>query len=353
MPTPAMRKSMSEAELGDEQTMSDPTVTRLENMAAELLGKEAALFVASGIMGNLVSTLVHCSTRGSQMIVGSLSHSYRMEQGNVAQLASVHQLAITNKPDGTFDLKELEDMIVTGAQREDPHFARQALISIENTHNRCGGVALPQEWVDQVAIIAHKHGLKVHMDGARLFNAACKLGLTPARIARDVDSVSICLSKGLCAPAGGIVAGTKAFVAEARRAKKALGGAMRQAGVLAAPGILALTEMIERLKEDHLNAQFLGEELKTIPGIKLELPIAQQTNMVIASLEGPLAHITAADLVALWGVDGVVVSLWNPHLMRFVVHRDVPRLVLTEAVRRMRLVVEKEVARANKPNSCL
>jgi threonine aldolase len=266
-PTAAMREAMYRAEVGDDVYGEDPTVNRLEHMAAERLGKEAALFVVSGTMGNLVALLTHCG-RGDEVILGDRSHSYRFEQGGMAALGGITPWPLPNQPDGTLRVEE-----IAGAIRSDNvHFPRTRLICLENTHNMCNGAPLTAEYTAQVARLAHDHGLGVHLDGARIFNAAVALGTTARELAKEVDSVTFCLSKGLCAPVGSLLCGDADFIAEARRARKVVGGGMRQAGILAAAGVVALEQMTERLARDHARAKRLTEGLAQIPGIAVTPP---------------------------------------------------------------------------------
>ena len=263
-PTPAMREAMYRAEVGDDVFGEDPTVNRLERMAADRMGKEAALFVVSGTMGNLVSLLTHCG-RGDEVILGDRSHTFLFEQGGMAALGGITPRPVPNQPDGTLRLED-----VAGAIREDNvHFPRTRLVCLENTHNVCNGVPLTAEYTAQVARLAHDHGLRVHLDGARVFNAAAALGVDVRELVREVDSLSFCLSKGLCAPVGSLVCGSAHFIAEARRARKVVGGGMRQAGFLAAAGIVALEQMTGRLAEDHAHARRLAEGLAQIPGVEV------------------------------------------------------------------------------------
>jgi threonine aldolase len=261
-PTPAMREAMYQAEVGDDVYGEDPTVNRLEKMAAERLGKEAALFVVSGTMGNLVALLTHCR-RGDEVILGDRSHTFLFEQGGMAAVGGITPHPIPNQYDGTLQLEDIK-----GAIRPDnPHFPRTRLLCLENTHNMCNGTPIPVEYMAQAAQLAHDHGLKVHLDGARVFNAAAALNVDVREVVKDVDSVMFCLSKGLCAPVGSMVCGSADFIAEARRARKVVGGGMRQAGIMAAAGIVALEHMIDRLTEDHARARQLKEGLTKIPGI--------------------------------------------------------------------------------------
>ena len=275
-PTPEMREAMYRAEVGDDVYGEDPTVNRLEELAAERLGKEAALFVVSGTMGNLVALLTHCG-RGDEVILGDRSHTFLFEQGGMAALGGMVPHTVPNQPDGTMRLEDIEGAI----RGDDVHFPRTRLVCLENTHNVCNGTPVTAEYTAQVARLAHDHGLRVHVDGARIFNAAAGLDVDVRDLVRDVDSVQICLSKGLCAPVGSLVCGNAGFIAEARRARKVVGGGMRQAGVLAAAGIVALEQIAGRMGEDHARARRLAEGLAQIPGIEVS-PVA--TNILYFGL---------------------------------------------------------------------
>jgi threonine aldolase len=277
-PTPEMRAAMASAEVGDDVFGEDPTVNRLEALSAERLGKEAGLFVPSGTMGNLAAVLTHC-TRGDEVILGDLSHTFLYEAGGVAALGGVHPRPVSNAPDGTLGLEAVEAAI----RADDVHFPTSRLICLENTHNRCGGAALDVEYTRRVAEIARRHGLGLHIDGARIFNAAAALGVSAAALADEADSVTFCLSKALCAPVGSVVCGSAEFVARARRIRKQLGGGMRQAGILAAAGIVALDTMVDRLTQDHDRARRLADGLAQIPGLRLD-PGTPKTNMVYLTL---------------------------------------------------------------------
>jgi len=273
-PTEAMRRAMAAAEVGDDVFGEDPTVNRLEEMAAGRLGKEAALFVASGTMANLVSQLAHCG-RGDEIILGSLAHTFFFEQGGSAAVGGIHPRTVANQPDGKLALADIEAAV----RADNVHFPRSRLILLENTHNLCNGSPLEVDYMKGVGEIARRHGLKIHVDGARFFNAAVALGVDPKDLAAEADSVSFCLSKGLAAPVGSMVCGTRDFINEARRARKLLGGGMRQAGVLAAAGIVALEEMVDRLADDHANAKKLAQGLAQIPGLSID-PDQVPTNIV-------------------------------------------------------------------------
>ncbi|CAL1599647.1 unnamed protein product [Knipowitschia caucasica] len=258
-PGAEMRQAMSEAEVGDDVMGEDPTVNELQKLAAETFGMEAALFVPTGTMGNLIAVMVHCRERGDEVIVGDKSHLHIYEQGGSAQLAGVHSTTLITLPDGTFDLDQLESKIRHGFP--DPHYPRSRLICVENTHNIQGGRVLPLHFLKEVRSVADKYGLKVHMDGARLMNAAVALGVSAKTILQHTHTVSVCLSKGLGSPVGTILAGPSDFISRAVRCRKALGGGMRQCGILAAAGKLSLLKMVDRLQEDHRNARTFAQAL--------------------------------------------------------------------------------------------
>lgn len=299
-PTPAMLEAMATAPVGDDVYGEDPTVNRLEALAAEMLGKEAAVFVSSGTMGNLISVLAHCG-RGDEMILGDIAHIFLYEQGGSAALGGVHPRPVPTQPDGTLKLSDLEDAI----RGNNEHFPITRLIAVENTHNRCGGRALPVEYMDAVGQLAHRHGLQFHVDGARIWNAAVALNVSPARLVKEADSVSVCLSKGLAAPVGSVVVGSAEFIKKARRMRKVVGGGMRQAGVIAAAGIVAITEMVERLADDHANARRLAEGLNRLDGVSID-PESVQTDIVIFQLDRE--DITPANLSAGLRSHGVLMN---------------------------------------------
>ncbi|MDA0988324.1 MAG: low-specificity L-threonine aldolase [Chloroflexi bacterium] len=274
-PTPAMRQAMANAELGDDGWGDDPTVNRLQEVVADMMGKEDAVFVPSGSMANLASVLSHCQ-RGEEIIVGDQSHIYLYEYGSVSALGGVGYRQLPTAEDGTMDPGMVEAAIRPSSRR----YPRTALVCLENTHNRCSGAVLTPEYTDTIVEIAHRRDAAVHLDGARLFNAAVYMGVPPRELVRSVDSLMFCFSKGLSCPVGSIICGSKEFVQGARRARNSLGGGMRQVGVLAAAALVALEEMVERLAEDHHNARRLAEGLSRIPGIILD-PARIQTNIVI------------------------------------------------------------------------
>lgn len=311
-PTPSMRQAMAEAEVGDDVFGEDPTVNRLEKMAAERMGKEAALFVTSGTMGNLVSQLVHCG-RGDELILGSHSHTFFFEQGGSAAVGSIHPRTIPNQPDGKLAPEDIQAAI----RRDNVHFPQTRLIVLENTHNLCSGYPLDANYMKAVSEIARRHGLKIHVDGARIFNAAVALDVDASELTAEADSVSFCLSKGLAAPVGSMVCGNQEFINQARRARKLLGGGMRQAGVIAAAGIVALNEMVDRLAEDHANAQKLAQGLANITGISVD-PAHIKTNIVFFDITRN--DMTAAELVNRLNEEGVRMSASGPQRLRAVTH---------------------------------
>ncbi|XP_068161797.1 uncharacterized protein [Antennarius striatus] len=256
-PGAAMRRAMAEAEVGDDVMGEDPTVNELQKIAADTFQMEDALFIPSGTMSNLIAVMVHCRERDDEVILGDLSHIHIYEQGGTAQLAGVHSTTVNNLADGTFDLEQLESKI--RHDYPDPHYPRSRLICVENTHNILGGRVLPLSFLKEVRALADRFGLSVHMDGARLMNAAVAQGVHPSTILQHVDTVSVCLSKGLGAPAGTMLAGPKDFISRAVRCRKALGGGMRQIGILAAAGKLSLLENVGRMEEDHCNVKTFAQ----------------------------------------------------------------------------------------------
>jgi len=289
-PTPLMRQAMAQAEVGDDVYGEDPTINRLETRSAELLGKEDALFVTSGTMGNLLAVLAACE-RGAEAIMGRQGHTFLHEAGGVSVLGGVVMHTIPNQPDGSLALEDLQ-----GALRDptDFHEPISRMVILENTQNACGGMPLSVEYTDSVAAFARQHGLILHIDGARIFNAATALNENVADLVAAADSVTFCLSKGLCAPVGSVLVGSRAFIARAHRVRKQLGGGMRQVGILAAAGLIALDKMTLRLAEDHANARRLAEGLAALPQIEIALDRVQ-TNMVFFALR-PEVPLSAPEL---------------------------------------------------------
>ncbi len=331
-PTDAMRRAMAAAVLGDDVFGEDPTVGRLEDLAAELTGKQAALFLPSGTMANLVSLLTHCG-RGDEIILGDQAHIFYYEQGGSAQVGGIHPRTVPNQPNGTLDLEAVRHAI----RPDDAHFPRTRLIALENTHNRCSGSPLPPAYLEQAAALAADYGLKIHVDGARIFNAAEALGVPVERLAATADSLSFCLSKGLSAPVGSLVCGDRDFITRARRQRKVLGGGMRQAGVLAAAGIVALETMTARLAEDHANARHLAQGLSDLPGIQLD-PDGVQTNIVYINFAA--AAPPAVEIVDRLNLDGVRVLATGPAQIRAVTHYGISGNDIGRAVAAFQVVMK-------------
>ncbi|PWH15225.1 MAG: low-specificity L-threonine aldolase [Anaerolineae bacterium] len=330
-PTPAMRAAMAAAPLGDDVFGDDPTVNRLQEMAAEMVGKEAGLFVPSGTMGNLIALLTHCQ-RGDEVIVGAQSHIVLYEGGGISSLGGIHSRQIHEQPDGSLALEEIETFI----RPEDVHEPITRLIAIENTHNRCGGTFQTPEYIRALANFAHARGLVVHMDGARLFNAAVAQGVAARELTTPLDSVTFCLSKGLCAPVGSVLCGSQAFIARARRVRKHLGGGMRQAGVIAAAGIVALEQMIDRLAEDHTRARRLAEGLGQIRSIQLDgVP---QTNMVYFNLADSV-HLTVEQIERQMQTRGILVHADGKRRFRLVTHYWIDDAAIDKTIQAFREVL--------------
>jgi len=316
LPTEEMRRAMAEAEVGDDVYGEDPTIQRLERLAAEIMGKEAALFVPSGTMGNQVSVMTH-TQRGDEVIMEAESHVYYYEVGAMAVLSGVQARPVPGRR-GVMDPDDVRKAI---RERNNIHFPRTSLVVLENTHNRGGGKVLPLENVKAISDIAHSNGLSVHMDGARIFNAQVATGIPVSEYAKYADSVMFCLSKGLCAPVGSMVVGSKDFINKARKNRKMLGGGMRQAGVLAAAGIIALTKMVDRLQEDHDNAKLLAQKLQQL-GYGVD-PEEVETNMVVVNVTptGKDVHTMEMELRS----RGVLANANSPKTLRLVTHYGITR----------------------------
>jgi threonine aldolase len=332
LPTPEMRRAIAEAALGDDVYGEDPTVNRLEALAAEKVGKAAAMLVPSGTMGNLCALLAHCA-RGDEAIVGDEAHIYHYEAGGASVLGGIALHPVPTAPNGELPLEAL-----AGAIRDpnDEHEAITRLICLENTHNRCGGVVLSPAYMRAVRDFARPRGLLVHLDGARIFNAAVALGVDVRELTQHVDSVMFCLSKGLAAPVGSILAGDAAFIARARRARKLVGGGMRQAGIIAAAGIFALEQMVERLAEDHANARMLAEGLASFPQIAIDLETVQ-SDIVIFKLRdgapGPFVRALAER--------GLLVGEIGRGYIRAVTHYGIDASAIEEALEIVRATLSR------------
>jgi len=321
LPSPEMRAAMAAAELGDDVFAEDPTINRFQEMAAERLGKEAALFTSSGTQSNLISLLTHCG-RGAEVIVGEEAHVLFFEQGGAWALGGIGLRPVRNDARGRLDLAEARDKI----RPDNEHFPRTGLITVENTHNRRGGTVLGEEDLASVRQLADDHGLPVHMDGARIFNAAIALAVSPASLAAHADSVCFSLSKGLACPVGSVICGSRDFIREARRNRKLLGGGMRQAGVLAAAGIYALDNMVDRLAEDHENARLAADGLREMPGVRLDPE--PQTNLIYFSIEGWDTAVFVDRLAA----KGVLCFDEGRRRIRWVTHFGIERSHIEDAL---------------------
>lgn len=312
-PTPEMREAMAEAEVGDDVYRDDPTVNRLEALAAEMLGKEAALFVPSGTMGNLLALLVHCQ-RGDEAIVGDKSHIYLNEAGGMSALGGIQPCPVPNQPDGTLAL----DNILASIRTEDVHHPITRLLCLENTQNICGGVPLTAEYTRQVGELARSHNLSLHVDGARIFNSAAAQNVSVKDLVAPADSVMFCLSKGLASPVGSMLAGSQKLIARARHLRKMLGGGMRQVGVLAAAGLISLEKMTKRLGEDHARAKKLADGLRQVPGLAVDAGIPP-TNMVYFDLLDEV-RLSVDQIIDEMKKRGVLVDWAAPRRFRLVTH---------------------------------
>ncbi|OMO72097.1 Aromatic amino acid beta-eliminating lyase/threonine aldolase [Corchorus capsularis] len=318
-PTEAMRAAMATAEVDDDVLGADPTAFRLESEVAKIMGKEAGLFVPSGTMGNLISVLVHCDIRGSEVILGDNCHIHIYENGGISTIGGVHPRPVKNNSDGTMDINLIEAAI------RDPGgelvYPTTRLICLENSHANTGGRCLSVEYTDRVGELAKKYGLKLHIDGARIFNASVALGVPVHRLVQAADSVSVCLSKGLGAPVGSVIVGSKSFIAKARRLRKTLGGGMRQLGFICAAALVALQENVGKLEGDHKKAKVLAEGLNQIKGLRVDFA-AVETNIIYFDIvEG--SKFTAAKLYKNLEEHGVLVMPEGPMRMRIVLHHQI------------------------------
>jgi threonine aldolase len=329
-----MRRAMAGAEVGDDVFAEDPSINRLQERAAELLGKEAGLLTPSGTMSNLIAGLTYCH-RGDEVVMGDQAHMFWNESAGVAALAGAQLRLIPNGPQGRIEAADLEAVIRPPGNI---HFPPTTLVCLENTHNRCGGGVQTPEDTGKVCEVAHAAGASVHMDGARIFNAAVALEVPPAELVKDVDDVSFCLSKGLSCPVGSIICGSKEFIDQARRWRKMVGGGMRQAGVLAAAGLVALDTMIERLAEDHAHARQLAGGLANIDGLGVD-PDTIQTNIIIFQVDPSLGP--AAGLIGAMSREGVKVSSPGSQSIRMVTHRHISGADVEDALARTSKAVKQ------------
>lgn len=332
-PTSAMRKAMATAEVGDDVYGEDPTVTLLEEKAAAMLGKEAGLLVSSGTMGNLIAVLAVCG-RGDEVIMGTEGHTFLHEAGGVSALGGVVIHTIPNQEDGSLALEDIQKAMRNPGDFHEPI---SRMVIVENTQNACGGKAFGADYMRSVGLMAKDLGLHFHVDGARIFNAAVALKVPAASLLESADSVTFCLSKGLCAPIGSVLCGNKQFIDHARRLRKMLGGGMRQAGIIAAAGIVALESMIERLDEDHIRANRLAEGLAKLPGLQLTKG-SPNTNMVFFKLD-PELGLENGQLIAKMRARGVLINDTNDSEIRLVTHLDVDDVAIEHCLEALREIV--------------
>ena len=324
-PTETMRKAIAEAEVGDDVFSEDVTVNQLEKIAASRMGKEAAVFVPSGTMGNLISMLSHCN-RGDEILLGDQSHIFLNEVGGMAALGGIHPHLISNELDGTLNLETIEKKI----RASDLHYPPTRLIALENTHNYCMGSPIQPEYMQQVGALAKRYSLKIHVDGARVFNAAVSLEVDVKDLVSEADSVMFCLSKGLSAPVGSLVCGDKEFIDQARKWRKMVGGGMRQAGHLAAAGIIALNDIVGELKKDHSNAHILAEGLSKLKGITLD-PEIVKTNIIFFSIKHPT--MSPEDFLEKLEIEGIKILMVHPGVFRAVLHREISESQIERVIR--------------------
>lgn len=343
LPTPRMLDEMTKAPLGDDVYGEDPTVRDLEALAAKLLGKDDACFMPSGTMGNLAAILAHCP-RGTKALSGAESDIYVYEAGGASYCGGVVVEPIANAADGTMAIADIEAAFPEDP--DDPQFALPALLCVENPQNRCGGRVLPLEYLAEIRALANSRGVAVHLDGARIFNAALVLGVPAHTIAAHADSVQFCLSKGLSAPVGSMVAGGTDFITTVRRIRKMLGGGMRQAGVLAAAGLVALRDMTARLGDDHLAAQRLSDGLAALPGVEVE-PV--ETNMVFFRVDTP--RLTQADFIASAWTEGVRLAELGHGRIRAVTHAGVSEADVDRALAVFRGILAPDAPGPSAPTS--
>jgi threonine aldolase len=325
LPSDAMRRAIAEAPVGDDVFGEDPSIRQLEAMSAERTGKEAALFVASGTMSNLVAIMTHCG-RGDEAIAGSESHILHYEVAGAAGVAGVQLRPVGNDARGRIDPAEVEATI----RGENVHLPSTTLLCLENTVNRCGGAVIRREEIEELADVAHRHGARVHIDGARIFNAGIALEVSVASLVAPADSIGFCLSKGLGAPVGSVLCGSAEFIARARKMRKMVGGGMRQGGIIAAAGVYALEHMVDRLADDHANAKTLARGLAELPMVELD-PDSIETNIVIFGVRGDWLGFARSMKAA-----GVLSTVTAPGRLRMVTHYDIERADIDEALARVR-----------------
>jgi threonine aldolase len=331
-PTPEMREAMAEAEVGDDVYRDDPTVNRLEELAASMLGKEAALFVPSGTMGNLIALLVH-GQRGDEAIVGDKSHIYLNEAGGMSALGGIQPCPVPNQKDGTLAL----DDILASIRTEDVHHPITRLICLENTQNICGGVPLTAAYTREVGELARKNNLSLHIDGARIFNAAAAQNVSVRELVDPADSVMFCLSKGLASPIGSMLVGTNKFIARARHLRKMLGGGMRQVGIVAAAGIISLETMTKRLADDHIRARKLADGLRKVKGVVVDEG-SPYSNMVYLNLANDV-QLDSSAVIAEASKQGILLDAENARRFRLVTHYWVDDIAVDKVIKAFEAVL--------------
>lgn len=343
-PTSLMRDAMFKAEVGDDVFREDPSVNKLEERIAKLMGKEAALLFPTGTMSNLAATMTWCNKRGSEMILGELSHIHIYEQGGVSQIGGIATHILPNKADGTMNYDSIEAAI----RANNIHYPTTDLIALENTHNYCGGKVLPQKFVEEVGSLGKRKNIPIHLDGARIWNAATASKLSVAKLVEPVDSVTVCLSKGLGAPAGSLLVGSQDYITKARRLRKALGGGMRQVGILAAAGLQALDDFEQGILEhDHKRAKYLAKELSKWKCYSVNQDEVE-TNMIVLKLVVP--GYNAEKLIALLQEKGLLVLPRGNHAIRIVIHRDLTEEDIEKAVQVFDEIAEDVLLPALPPN---
>ncbi|KAD5961832.1 hypothetical protein E3N88_13305 [Mikania micrantha] len=347
-PTETMRLAMAKAEVDDDVLIYDPTARQLENEVARITGKEAGLFVPSGTMGNLISVLVHCEIRGSEVILGDNSHIHIYENGGISTIGGVHPRPVKNNQDGTIDIDLIESAI------RNPEFEicypKTRLICLENSHANSGGRCLSVEYIDRVGDLAKKHGLKLHIDGARIFNASAALKVPVDRLVQAADSVSVCLSKGLGAPVGSVIVGTKSFIARARILRKTLGGGMRQVGILCAAALVALQENVQKLAIDHKNARTLAEGLNKIKGLSVDIASVETNIVYFDILNG--SHINALKLGKIMEEHGILLMPDSPSRVRIVIHHQVSASDVQYTLLCIKALSSRLCSRASEGSDC-
>lgn len=317
LPSKEIKQAIFDAELGDDVFQEDKNVNLLEKQAANLSGKESALLVPSGTMGNLISFLVHCP-RGTEAILGNKSHTFIYEAGGISAFGGIHSHQLQNSDDGLMDLAEIKQAI----RLDNVHFPQTSLISLENTHNMCFGSPISKDYIDEVSNIAKENKLKLHVDGARIFNATTVLNISLKDMIDNVDSITFCLSKGLACPIGSIICGSKEFIHSARRMRKVLGGGMRQAGIIAAAGLIAINQLESQIQDDHLNAQLLSDGINNINGLNVDCDKVK-TNIIYFELKSKT--ISSTELLTKMKNSGILFFEVSPNKYRLVTHYGITK----------------------------